>query len=415
MLYIDSISIYITALLIFLTILVVLASRFFFDLAIFVRLEYFSLMLFALCGMILMSMGAELITLFISLEISSLALYVLTGFEKTRAKSNEAILKYFIINSFIGTFFIMGCAFVYGAIGSTYISEISSYLATHSIYDNQLLLVGLIFILAVTLFKITAFPFHSWSLDVYSGANIPITSFLVSASKVAGFMFFIRIILEGFIGAREFWQEILFFVTVFTLFAGNFLSIKQQKVKDMLIASSIVHTGYILIYISMIDSFSIESISAILFYLLAYSVAISGTLMILSYIINTTDIEGYFSDFKGLAHKRAFSAFTLSILMLSFVGYPLTVGFLGKFYLFSSSMQNGGTVLVVIGVINTILSLYYYLKPIVYMYFYKDTSLFDFKATTLMKFSVFIVISSIILGGLGIGLNIDNLIYILKF
>lgn len=414
MLFIDSISIFVSMLLIFLSIVVVLSSRFYFSNHTFVRLEYFVLVLFALFGMILMSMCGELVSLFIALEISSLSLYVLVGFEKTRPKSNEAILKYFILNSFIGAFFVMGVAFVYGAIGSTYIVDISSYFVQNDIFQNKLLLVGFSFVLVSVLFKIGAFPFHNWSLDIYSGANIPISAFLLSASKVASFVFFIRIIIEGFGSASSYWQPILYIITIGTLFVGNFLSYNQSKVKDMLIASSIVHTGYILVYLSTINSFSIDTISPIIFYLFAYSIAISGVLMILSYIINTSTVEGYFEEFKGLAKQRPFSAFTLSILMLSFVGYPLTIGFLGKFYLFASSMQNGGALLVMFGVINTILSLYYYLKIIVYMYFYKDAVSFDFRATFLMKVSVYVIVLAVILGGLGLTINIDNLALILK-
>ena len=403
MLFIDNLSSFSIILLTILTIIVLLSSKFYYKNTP-LKIEYFSLILFALFGMILMGMGAELVSMFIALEIASLSLYILTGFDKSSSKSTEAILKYFILSSFIGAFYLMGSALVYGAVGSTNLIEISNYLAQNDISENKLLIAGVILIFSTILFKITAFPFHSWSLDVYSGANIPVTAFLIGVSKVAGFIFFIRIALGGFLNASEIWQELLFFITIFTLFTGNLLSFKQESVKKMLIASSIVHSGYILIYFSAIKNFDTVSISPILFYLIAYSFAIMGVLTVMSYISYENKLN--FENFKGLFHKRPFASLALSIFMLSFIGYPLTIGFLGKFYLFASALENNQLILVIFGVINTILSLYYYLKLIVYMYFYEYHSDTHFKPTYLTKLTVSFIVLIVLLGGAGV-IDID--------
>lgn len=402
MLFIDNLSLFGTILLSTLTIIVLLASKFYFK-SITLKIEYFSLLLFALFGMILMGMGAELISMFIALEIASLSLYILVGFDKSD-KSTEAILKYFILSSFIGAFYIMGSALVYGVVGSTNLIDIANFIAINDISNNILFIAGTIFIFSTILFKVTAFPFHSWSLDVYSGANLPITALLVGVSKVAGFLFFIRVAIEGFIGASFIWQEILFFVTIATLFTGNLLSFRQESVKKMLIASSIVHSGYMLIFFSGVNSFSIESISPILFYLFAYSFAIVGALTIMSYVANNRRLN--FEDFKGLSHKRPITALALTLLMLSFIGYPLTIGFLGKFHIFASALENGALALVVFGIINTILSLYYYLKIIIYMYFYEYQDTLSFETSPLIKFTVTFTILIILLGGFGL-IDID--------
>ncbi len=402
MLFIDNLALFSTMLLTILTIITIIASKFYFK-DVTLKIEYFSLILFALFGMILMTMGSELISMFIALEIASLSLYVLVGFDKSE-KSTEAMLKYFILSSFIGAFYLMGSALIYGVVGSTNLIDISNFIALNDLYENKLFIAGVILIFSTILFKITAFPFHSWSLDVYSGANLPITAFLIGVSKVAGFIFFIRVAIEGFIEVRWLWQDIIFYITIITLFVGNLLSFRQESVKKMLIASSIVHSGYMLIYFSGVVSFNVNSISPILFYLLAYSFAIVGVFSIMSYLSNKNDLS--FEDFKGLSQKKPFIALVLTLLMLSFIGYPLTIGFLGKFYIFAFALESEVLPLVIFGIINTILSLYYYLKIVVYMYFYEYKNDFIFEDSSLAKFTILFIIIVVLLGGFGV-INID--------
>lgn len=369
------------------------------------KTEFLPLTNFALFGMMIMAMSAEFMTLLIALEILSLSIYTLIGLNREKSEVVEALLKYFLLGSFVGAFYLLGTALIFGATGSTKFNDIALYLTASDI--SPLVLLSLLFILVTLLFKVTAFGFYNWSIDVYFGSSVNISGYLSTAVKIASFALFIRVLLIGFNGLEEIWQPILYALAILTMFAGNFMSIKQNNIKKLLIASSIVHSGYILINLSSISEISIESFSPTLFYLLAYPIAVMGMFIILTAFSKEDESNLNIEDFKGLYHQYPIMSLAIVIFMLSFIGFPYTVGFFGKFHLFSSAIANGKTELAILGIINTIISVYYYLKIIISMYFYEREVKLEYKTSNGLRIAVVLLAVTVLLGGFGV-YNIGN-------
>ena len=366
--------------------------------------EYFALILFSVFGMMMLSHAHELITAFIALEIASLSVYALVGYHKNKVSSAESMMKYMILGAMSGAFFILGSAMIYGAVGSTSLSEIANYTNTHEIKDMQLLLVGATFLMITILFKIGAVPFHSWVLDVYHGAPYPITMFMASTFKIAIFAITLRLYLVDFSSIAIFWAEILQAITIMTLIGGSWLAIKQTLVKRMLAGSSIVHSGYLLIALSSIGLGSSLAAPALMFYLIAYFISSVGAFGILSFIASKSKEQMSYDDFKGFAQKRPFMAIFMSIFMLSLAGFPSTIGFLGKFYIFTSAIESGQILLAGLGIFTAFISVYYYFKLIAVMYFYtsnKKPKRFPLNISTVL---IVIMALMIIWGGIGTSL-----------
>lgn len=328
-------------------------------------LEFYSLLLFAAAGMVLLTMAAELITAFIALEVMSLAIYVLVGYDRNRVTATEALLKYLMLGAFAGAFFAMGTALLYGAAGSTHFTAIATVAASEA--GSPLLLGGAFLLFVALLFKVAAFPFHAWVIDVYEGAAAPVTGFMATALKAAVFTLFANILaIHG--ALHQGWVEILFYLAVFTMFAGNLIAIGQNSLKRMLAASGIVHTGYLLVGLVAISADTFTG-AVIGYYLAAYAAGTLGIFAALSYLGGEGEKRATFADFRGLARVRPYSAAAITIFLLSMAGIPPTAGFMGKFYIITSAIEAGQIALAVLAVVSSILSMWYYLRLIVAMYF----------------------------------------------
>ena len=377
--------------------LVILACGFFtamntntyFKVNIFGTLEFYPIMMFGVCGMLLLTMSQELITAFIAIEIMSLAIYILVGYDRASITGTEAILKYLMLGAFAGAFFTMGTALIYGGVGSTKFAAIGSYYATHPA-GAPLLIGGAFFILVAFFFKIAAFPFHAWVIDVYDGATTPVTGFMATALKAAVFTVFANFLAINS-GMHGSWVTFLFYVAVFTMFGGNLIAIGQNNVKRMLAASGIVHSGYLLIALVAISSESFTG-SVIGYYLAAYSAGTLGMFAALSYLGGEGEKRATFDDFKGLAKVRPYSAAAIAVFLLSMAGIPPTAGFMGKFYIITSAISEGQVLLAVLGIVSSILSMWYYLRLIITMYFHDAEESFETQGSFFAAASTFILV-----------------------
>jgi NADH-quinone oxidoreductase subunit N len=327
--------------------------------------EYHALILFSTAGMMLMAAANDLILFFLGLETMSIAVYVLTGMWRERVEACEAAMKYFLVGAFATGFLLYGIAFVFGATGSTNLSRISFVLA-QTINQWPLITVAGVYLLLIGLaFKVGAFPFHFWVPDVYQGAPTPVTGFMAVAVKAAAFSAWARIFMHQFSVVDHEWKVPLHALAILTMTVGNLLAISQSNVKRMLAYSSIAHAGYLLIGVVAGKE---SGGSALLFYLLGYAPMTLGAFAVLAALKDRERDNESYDDFGGLGWKRPFLALSMSIFMLSLAGFPPLSGFTGKFYLFRSAIVSGYTDLAIIGALNSILSVIYYLRVVVKMY-----------------------------------------------
>ena len=354
----------------------------------FCTLEFYAIMMFGACGMLLLTLSQELITSFIALEIMSLSIYVLVGYDRSNIKGAEAVLKYLMLGAFAGAFFTMGTALIYGAVKGTKFAEIGIYCTSHSA-TSPLLIGGVFFIFVALLFKAAAFPFHAWVIDVYDGASTPVTGFMATALKTAIFTVFANFLAQNS-GLHGSWITFLFYISVFTMFGGNLIAIGQSNLKRMLAASGIVHSGYLLIALVAISSEHFTG-SVIAYYLAAYAAGTLGIFAALSYLGGEGEKRNTFDDFKGLAKVRPYSAAAITVFLLSMAGIPPTAGFMGKFYVITSAISAGQTALAVLGIISSILSMWYYLRLIINMYFHEAEENFETKGSFFATACTFIL------------------------
>jgi NADH-quinone oxidoreductase subunit N len=325
------------------------------------RPEYYALMLISTVGMMVMVSSPNLMVIFLGLEIMSLPLYVLAGFMRSNLKSTEASAKYFFMGAFASAFLLYGIALVYGGTGTTDLRQIfiSSGIA---LYKNQLyLMIGAAMVLIGFAFKIASFPFHMWVPDVYQGAPTPVTAFFSIGPKAAGVAALLRIFMIGFGTVYADFAPLFWLLAFFTMTIGNILAIMQDDVKRMLAYSSIAHAGYLLIAVT---AGSNDAVSAALFYLLAYGFFNMGAFAILIIIENRSGGSNHIDNFRGLASRHPWLSVFLALFMFSLAGFPPTAGFFGKFYLFSSAINTGLVWLVVVAVLNSLISVFYYLRPV---------------------------------------------------
>ncbi|SDP56749.1 NADH-quinone oxidoreductase subunit N [Desulforhopalus singaporensis] len=355
----------------------------------FCTLDFYAIKMFSVCGMVLLTMAQELVTAFIALEIMSLGIYILVGYDRTRLTATEAILKYLMLGAFAGAFFTMGAALIYGGAGSTKFVAISQFIAANPA-GQPLLIGGAFFIFIAIFFKIAAFPFHAWVVDVYDGASAPVTGFMATALKAAVFALFANFIAlsSGFHGQ---WIDFLFWVAVLTMFGGNLVAIGQSNIKRMLAASGIVHSGYLLIALVAINAEQFTG-SVIGYYLAAYAVGTLGMFAAMSYLGGSGEKRVNFDDFKGLAKVRPYSAAAITVFLLSMAGIPPTAGFMGKFYIITSAISAGQMALAVLGVVSSILSMWYYLRLVISMYFHDASESFETQGAPLATISTFVLV-----------------------
>lgn len=326
--------------------------------------EYFTLILFALSGMIIMVSYQNLSMLFIGLEIMSVSLYILAGIRKLNFASNEASLKYFLMGAFSTGFLLFGITLIYGATGSFDIDAINKYLVEHNTVPT-LFYPGVILIMIGLCFKVGAAPFHFWTPDVYEGAPSLITAFMSTVVKTAGFAAFLRLFSAAFEPLHDFWTPVLTCIVVITLFIGNITALYQKSFKRMLAYSSISHAGYLLFALVVLTQ---NSANNVLVYAAAYTFASIIAFAVLIMVKQKTGGDS-FESFNGLGKKNPLVAFALTVAMLSLAGIPLTAGFMGKYLMFMNVMDNYQVVLVVIAIVNALVGFYYYFRVIIAMYF----------------------------------------------
>lgn len=351
--------------------------------------EFHALLMFATFGMMLMASGNDLVVMFLGLETLSIATYVMAGFRKTDLKSNEASMKYFILGSFASAFLLYGMALIYGATGTTNITEIASKIADPNF--PALLLIGAAMMIIGFGFKAATVPFHVWTPDVYEGAPSPVTGFMAAGPKAAAFASFLRIFVIGFplvAGAQaagylhETWITALSVIAILTMTVGNAAAILQNNIKRMLAYSSIAHAGYAMVGFLGAGAASNAAdrdaaIASVAFYMLAYAITNLGAFGIVTLLGQKNDRRAEFEDYNGIGFRSPGLAFSLSLFMLSLLGIPLTAGFMGKVLVFRPALEAGNTLLtivVVAAVLNTAVSAYYYLRLIVVMFFRERTT-----------------------------------------
>ena len=365
--------------------------------------EFHSLLLFATVGMMLMASGNDLVIVFLGLEILSIATYVMAGFRRTDVRSNESSLKYFILGSFSSAFLLYGIALIYGATsiaepgpggslsrivaGTTNIAEIAT--RVNQAQYPALLYAGAAMMLVGFGFKIATAPFHIWTPDVYEGAPTPVTAFMAAGPKAAGFASFIRVFVFGlpFVvsassasggNLHQLWVTTLVVMAILTMTLGNVVAIVQNNVKRMLAYSSIAHAGYALVGVVAAGASADlgqrnTAIAAVIFYLLTYAVMNIGAFAVVQLIARSGDRRTAIEDYRGIGFESPVLAFSLSLFMLSLLGMPLTAGFMGKIMVFGAAIDQKYYGLVVLAVLNTAVSAYYYLRLIIVMFFGERT------------------------------------------
>lgn len=326
--------------------------------------EYYVLLLTSVAGMITMATATDLIVVFLGLELLSLPLYILAAFQRTKAESLEAGLKYFLLGAFSSAFFLYGIAFVYGASGTTQLAALAKFILPMSA-SNDLLRIGFGLLLVGFAFKVALVPFHWWTPDVYEGAPTTITAFMSVGVKAAAFGAFFRVFLAALPAPVIDWHVLLALVAVLTMTLGNVAALLQANIKRMLAYSSIAHAGYILIALVAMGE---RGASSALFYLLAYTLTNLGAFGAVIALGDGARERLEIGDFGGAAREHPFIAAAMAIFMLSLAGFPPFAGFVAKFLIFGAAVETGWAWLAVVGVLNSLVSVYFYLRPVVQMY-----------------------------------------------
>ncbi len=325
--------------------------------------EYYAILLFSAVGMMFMVSGAHLLMIFVGLETLSIAVYVLTGILPKSSKASEASLKYLLLGAFSSGLFLYGAALLYGASGSLSLAGLAKYFQAGSI--NTMGLIGMGLLLVGFCFKVAVVPFHMWTPDVYDGAPSPITGFMSVGVKAAAFAAFLRVFFECFGSAQVTWSQILWILAVLTMILGNLAALVQSNIKRMLAYSSIAHAGYILV--GMVAGTS-KGAAGILYYLLAYIFTNLGAFAVVTLVGRKGEANISIDDYRGLGKSNPSLALAMSIFLFSLAGIPPTAGFIGKFTIFSAAIDSGYIWLVIIGVLTSAASVFYYFRIVMKMY-----------------------------------------------
>jgi len=328
--------------------------------------EYYALTLFGISGMMLMASATDLLVIFLALEILSLSVYVLTGIRRSSLAGAEASFKYFLLGSFSSAFFLYGVAFAFYIAGSTRLDDLSVALSRQGAGPPDMLALLAVGFLAIGFaFKVSAVPFHMWTPDAYEGAPTIVTAFMSTAVKAAAFAAFVRVFLSPLEPLRDQWIPVLSVIAVATMILGTVVGVLQTNVKRMLAYSSIAHAGYIMLGIIATTN---TGKAAVLFYLLAYAVTNIGALGIVALLGTAQEPHDELRDFAGLWNSRPALAGLMTVFLLSLGGFPPTAGFIGKWYIFSAAVERGHYWLAIIGVLTSVISVFFYLRIVVMMY-----------------------------------------------
>ncbi len=327
--------------------------------------EYYSLVLFSIAGMIMMATANDLLVIFIALEVLSLAVYVLTGIRREDPRATEAAFKYFLLGAFSSAFFLYGIAFTFGLTGSTRLDRIGSYMAAQSLSNNPLILVALGLLLVGFSFKISAVPFHMWTPDAYEGAPAIVTGFMSTGVKAAAFAAFVRVFLSAFEPFSADWEPVVWAIAAATMILGTVVGVAQTNLKRMLAYSSIAHGGYLLV--GLVAANQVGK-AAILFYLAAYAVTNVAAFGVIALLGSRDHANDELRDYAGLWYSHPALSALMTICLLSLGGIPPTAGFIGKWYIFSAAVGSGYYGLAIIGVLTSVISVFFYLRVVVMMY-----------------------------------------------
>ncbi len=346
------------------------------------RGEYYALLLLSTAGMFVLVTAYDLMSVFLGIELMSLAIYVIVGFRRRDFLANEAAMKYFLLGAFAIAFFLYGMSIIYGLCGTTNFKGIVVEATTRELIHHPPFLFAIALLLVGFVFKVSAVPFHMWVPDVYQGAPSPVTGYMAGAVKAASVAAFLRLFYMSFMPARAQWDDIVVVLAIATMTLGNIVALVQRNVKRMLAYSSIAHAGYILIGMAALGIDNTKAASGVMFYLVVYAFMTMGAFALVSALENREDSRGLeLEDFSGLGLRHPVLGFTMALFMFAMAGIPPTGGFFGKYYIFSAAIDRGLTWLAVVGVLNSALSLYYYLRVVVYMYMRKPkadaTPVFD--------------------------------------
>src|SRR6266404_2109801 len=331
--------------------------------------EYHALLLFSVSGQCLMVASNDLIMIFIGLEISSIASYILAGYLRDDKRNNEAALKYFLLGSFATAFLLYGIAWIYGTTGTTNLMDIRTYLMTPGVHRNLVLAGTAAALMFVGFaFKVSAAPFQVWAPDVYQGAPAPVTLFMSAGPKAAAFAVFLRVFMTAFEPITSRWEPFVWSSALLTMVIGNFAALSQTNIKRLLAYSSIAHAGYIMVAIA---SHSSIGIAAAMFYLAAYALMNIGAFAVITHFSRQGEKFLEVEDLAGLGWKQPVTAALFSIFLLSLIGVTLTAGFFGKFYIFKAALDANLIWLSVLGLLNSAVAAYYYLRILVVMYMHE--------------------------------------------
>jgi len=327
--------------------------------------EYYAMILFAIVGMMLMGQATDLLVIFLALETMSIAVYILTGIRKDQQQSTEAAFKYFLLGAFASSFFLYGIAFLYGVTGTTNIERMSTAIAAQSMSGNPMILLGIGLLIVGFAFKIAAVPFHMWSPDAYEGAPTVVTGFMSTGVKAAAIAAFVRVFLKGLDPMIADWAPVLWWIAAATMVVGTVVGVAQTSLKRMLAYSSIAHGGYLLA--GLVAGNDVGK-AAILFYLAAYALTNLGAFGVIAILGSRERANDDLRDYAGLWHSHPALATLMTLFLLSLGGFPPTAGFIAKWYVFSAAIGSGYYGLAIIGVLSSVVSVFFYLRIVVMMY-----------------------------------------------
>ena len=327
--------------------------------------EYYAIMLFAIVGMMLMGQATDLLVIFLALETMSIAVYVLTGIRREQQQSTEAAFKYFLLGAFASAFFLYGVAFIYGVTGSTNLDRIGSVIAAQSMSGNPMILLGVGLLIVGFAFKVAAVPFHMWSPDVYEGAPAVVTGFMSTGVKAAAVAAFVRVFLSSLEPMIAEWAPVLWVIAAATMILGTVVGVAQTSLKRMLAYSSIAHGGYLLA--GLVAGNDVGK-AAILFYLAAYALTNLGAFGVIALLGTRERANDDLRDYAGLFKSHPALAVLMTFFLLSLGGFPPTAGFIAKWYVFSAAIGSGYYGLAIIGVLSSVVSVFFYLRIVVMMF-----------------------------------------------
>ena len=333
--------------------------------------EYYALTLFALGGMMLMAVAVDLLVIFIALEILSLAVYILTGIRRESKEGAEAAFKYFLLGGFSSAFFLYGIAFTYGIAGTTRLDQIVIVMSGQPAGQEVLTYLALGLLLVGFAFKVSAVPFHMWTPDAYEGAPAIVTAFMSAGVKAAAFAAFVRVFMSAFGGLQPQWAPVLWVLSAASMILGVTAGVAQRNVRRMLAYSSIGHAGYLLM--AMVAGSDMGK-GAILFYLVTYALTTVGAFGVTALVATRDRNNDDLDDYAGLSKRQPLLALLMTVFLLSLGGFPPTAGFIGKWYLFSAAVNAGEYSLAIIGVLTSVVSVFFYLRVVVMMYMADETA-----------------------------------------